>query len=202
MEYRIKINERTSVGVETSKGRTCIKVYDCANGITVLSDIETDEYFTSDFKYNEYYIVAYSKGCMANQIPLSIDGAYSIKDKRKLELSPKLKELLENMLVTKRCFGLDHVLEAISEDYLQLLDLEDTSELPDYLSAENLLFSNIRCARYILQCYPELTPYSRLQGPISFAQYKQIERELGTSSFSFHIMPQDLLKMPGLTGEV
>lgn len=200
MKKRIKINERTSVGIDVCKGRTCIKVYDCVKGITVLSDIETDEYFTSDFKYNEYYIVAYSKGCMANQIPLSIDGAYSIKEKRKLELSPKLKELLENMLVTKRCFGLEHVLEAISVAYLHLIDLEDTDELPNYLCAENVNITNHECAEYILQCYPELKPYANLQAPVYVAQYKEIEKKLERTNFFFLSMPQELLSLPGITG--
>ena len=200
MENRIKINERTSVGIETSKDRTCIKVYDMVNGITVLSDIETDEYFTSEFKYNEYYIVAYSKGCMANQIPLSIDGAYSIKDKRKLELSPKLKELLENMLVTKRCFGLEHVLEAINVAYLHLIDLEDTDLLPNYLCAENVNVSNRECEEYILQCYPKLKPYTKLEAPLSVVKYREIEKKLRRTRFYFLSMPQELLDLPDVTG--
>ena len=200
MEKRIKINERTSVGIDVYKGRTCIKVYDQVNGITVLSDIETDEYFTSDFKYNEYYIVAYSKGCMANQIPLSIDGAYSIKEKRKLELSPKLKQLLENMLVTKRCFGLEHVLEAINVAYLHLIDLEDTDFLPNYLCAENVNVSNRECEEYILQCYPKLKPYTKLEAPLSVVKYREIEKKLRRTRFYFLSMPQELLDLPDVTG--
>lgn len=200
MENRIKINERTSVGIETSKGRTCIKVYDMVNGITVLSDIETDEYFTSEFKYNEYYIVAYSKGCMANQIPLSIDGAYSIKERRKLELSPKLRQLLENMFVSKRCFGLEHVLEAINVAYLHLIDLEDTDVLPNYLCAENYNVTNAQCAEYILQCYPKLKPYIKLEVPLSVVKYREIEKKLRRTRFYFLSMPQELLELPDVTG--
>lgn len=200
MGCRLKVNDEMEIGIDGGNGRTCITVYDCVNGSTVLSDLETSEYFTSDVKFNEYYIVAYSKGCMANQIPLNIDGAYSIKDKRKLELSNKLKELLENMLVCCKNFCLTHVLTAINYQDLQLLDVEDADILMNYLSAKNPNISKSEVVDYILQCYPSLKPYANLEGPISVERYKAIEKELGKTSCFFHSMSQDLLKLPGITG--
>ena len=97
-------------------------------------------------------------------------------------------------------FGLEHVLEAINVAYLHLIDLEDTDFLPNYLCAENVNVSNRECEEYILQCYPKLKPYTKLEAPLSVVKYREIEKKLRRTRFYFLSMPQELLDLPDVTG--
>ena len=85
MEKITDIKENLQVKEIFKKGRTIISVIDDDKEI-LLSDIKTDDYFWNKWISDDNYIVAYSRGCMVNQIPLNIEAAYSIKNKRLLDL--------------------------------------------------------------------------------------------------------------------
>ena len=106
MKNIVKINDNLSVKEDKRKNRTIISVIDDDKEI-LLSDIKTDEYFWNKWIYDDNYIVAYSRGCMVNQIQLNIEAAYSIKNKKLLDMTnKKIKVLLEYMLIAKKGFDL------------------------------------------------------------------------------------------------
>ena len=198
-ESLIHINDELKVKVDTQRNRTRICLYE--NGVEkILSDIRTWDGFWSKTEHNEYYIVAYSRGCMANQIPLNIDAAYSIQEKRLLTLSPKLEELLENMLVAKKGFGFAQVLQAINETDLQIIGKRESNKLVNYLTAGNPNISKQEVIEYILKCYPEFKKYTNFKGIISVLKFEKLKAEFGDNTYFFHIIPQDILKLPGVTG--
>lgn len=195
----MRVNDELEVKLHTQRNRTRICLYE--NGVEkVLSDVRTWDGFWSKVEYNEYYIIAYSHGCMANQIPLSIDAAYSIQEKRLLTLSPKLEELLENMLVSKKGFGFAQVLQAINEVDLQIIRKRKSNELVNYLTAGNPNISKQQVVEYILGCYPEFKKYTNFKGTLSVLKFEKLKLELGANTYFFHIIPQELLKLPEVTG--
>lgn len=142
----------------------------------LLSDIETDEYFWNKWVYDENYVVAYSRGCMVNQIPLTVEAAYSIKNKRLLNMqNERIKELLEFMLICKKGFDLTQILTEINSSDLGLL----SGDKKDIMS-------------YILEAYPQLEKYASLTEKLSVSEYHSIEEELGESTFWLYAIPQDL----------
>ncbi len=199
-EQMIVLNEQLIVGITTTKKRTIISLYE--NGIKkLLSDKETGNYFWSKVAYNEYYIVAYSRGCMVNQIPLNIDAVYSIKDKKMLDLCNKrLRVMLEYMLVCRKAFDLTHVLTTINSIELGLVDVNKSNCLADYLTCGNSAISHEQILWYILNQYPKLRDYINLVAPISVVKYKEIVNNLAGETYYFHVIPQELHKLPSILG--
>ena len=78
MKNIININDSITIEINKKFGRTIITLN--KNGKKeVLSSLKTNDYFWSDAKFDENYIIIYSRGCMVNQIPLKIESAYNIK---------------------------------------------------------------------------------------------------------------------------
>ena len=107
MKRIIKLNNNVSVEVKKVEDRTII-ILDRNGERVILSDLKTNDTFTSDIVRDDNYVVVYSKGCMMNQIPLVIECAYNIKTDTILNTkkNPKLAENLEMMLISKRCFNI------------------------------------------------------------------------------------------------
>lgn len=196
------INDKLWVGIDVRKKRTIISLYE--NGVRkTLSDMETGDYFWSKAMCNKHYIVAYSRGCMVNQLPLNIDAAYSITDGKLLDLSnQKLKVFLEHMFVCRKGFELVQVLATINCNDLELVGDKEKDYLTRYLTAGNASISKEQVTEYIIKQYPKLKEYTNLVGPISVANYKDIARNIGEETLYFHIMPQDLHKMPNVSGNI
>lgn len=173
---------------------TLINVIDNGKKI-VLSDVRTGNNFYSDFTYNDYYIVSYSRGNV-NERPLILHTCYSIKDGRVIDfadpLNEKLKNALENMLLTGKSFSLAHVLQELNLCDLELLVDEEKDELSNFLTAGNAEITKDDIAVHIVGRYPELLGYMNLRGPLTVAEYRQIEKELNASKFFLYAMSQDL----------
>lgn len=163
MEKITDIKENLQVKEIFKKGRTIIFViYDDKE--ILLSDIKTDDYFWNKWISDDNYIVAYSRGCMVNQIPLNIEAAYSIKNKRLLDLSnKKIKVLLEYMLIAKRGFDLANVLSEINNSDLELLNEDEKEDLSRFLTSGNKGIPHTDVINYILQFYPQLKKYTELK---------------------------------------
>lgn len=191
MKKIVNIKDDLSVK-EVKKGkRSIISVIDGNNEI-LLSDIKTDDYFWHKWIYDDNYIVTYSRGCMMNQIPLNIEAAYSINNKRLLDLSnKKIKVLLEYMLISKKGFDLANVLSEINSSDLGLLDEDEKEDLSIYLTSGNMDISKDQIISYILNRYPQLKKYTELEGKLSVTEYRKIIDELA-DTFYFHMMSQDL----------
>lgn len=192
MKKIIKVNEQLSIEVVKKRKRTITSIYD--NSIRkVLTDIETNDYFWSKVIFDNNYVVVYSRGCMVNQIPLNIEAAYDIKEKRMLDLSnKKLKVLLEYMFISTRGFELTNILTFINDEDLKILDEESKDDLKRILTCGNSKISDEEVTKYILSKYPILTNYQNLNGPLTVIEYKKIEDEIGQNIFRFHLMPQNL----------
>lgn len=193
MDKITSINNNLKVKEVFIPERTIISVTD-DNREILLSDVRTNRYFWNKWISDENYIVAYSRGCMFNQIPITIEAAYSIKEKRLLDLSDKrIKMLFEYMLIVKKGFGLDNVLSEINNSDLGLLNEEEKFRLHEYLTFGNKSITHSDIINYILYYYPELNNYTGLRNKLSVLEYRNIEDSLSESIFWFHIMPQELI---------
>ena len=192
MKRKIEITDNLIVEENKKSKRTITSVIE--NGERrILTDIKTNDYFWSKIIFDENYIVVYSRGCMVNQIPLNIEAAYDIKEKRILDLSDKkLKVILEYMFISTRGFELTDVLTFINQEDLKILDEESKGDLKRILTSGNSRITDEEVIKYILSIYPILANYRDLKGPLTVIQYKNIEEEIGQEVFRFHLMPQRL----------
>lgn len=192
MKREIKITDNLKVEENKKRKRTITSVIE--NGERkILTDIETDDYFWSKVVFDENYVVVYSRGCMVNQIPLNVEAAYDIKEKRLLDLSnKKLKVILEYMFISTRGFELTDILTFINKEDLGILDEESKDDLKRILTCGNNKISDEEVLNYIFKKYPILLNYRNLKGPLSVINYKKIEEEIGQEIFRFHLMPQSL----------
>lgn len=192
MKREIKINDNLSVEENKKRKRTITSIIEDGER-KILTDIETDDYFWSKVIYDENYVVVYSRGCMVNQIPLNVEAAYDIKEKRMLDLSnKKLKVLLEYMYISTRGFELTDILTFINDEDLKILDEESKDDLKRILTCGNSKITDEEVIKYILSKYPILANYRNLKGPLTVIDYKNIEEEIGQEIFRFHLMPQSL----------
>jgi hypothetical protein len=129
---------------------------------------------------------------MVNQIPLNIEAAYNIKEKRLIYLDKKIKILLEYMMICKKGFELANVLQEINEQDLGVLESIEKEDLRTYLTTGNKDIPQEQVIDHILSTYPELKDYTNLEGPLSVLQYRNIADNLENTIFKFHIMEQDL----------
>ena len=129
---------------------------------------------------------------MINQIPLNIEAAYNIKEKRLIELDKKTKVLLEYMLICKKGIELANVLQEINEQDLGVLESIEKEDLRTYLTSGNNDISQEQVINHNLSTYPELKDYTNLEGSLSVLQYRNIADNLENTIFKFHIMEQDL----------
>lgn len=201
MEKITNIKENLQVKEVIKKKRTIISVIDNGQEI-LLSDIKTDDYFWNKWIHDDNYIVAYSRGCMINQIPLNIEAAYSIKNKRLLDMSnKKIKVLLEYMLIGKRGFELANVLSEINNNDLGLLSEDEKEDLSRFLTLGNKNISHEDIINYILQVYPKLKKYMEIKNKLSVSEYRNIKEELNESTFWFHAIPQELTFLENSTSD-
>lgn len=191
MKTNIEINKELTIEQINKRNRTIISVID-GNDKILLLDIKTNDYFWSKFVFNDTYVVAYSRGCMVNQIPLNIEAAYNIKEKRLIDLDKKTKVLLEYMLICKRGFDLANVLQEINEQDLDILESIEKEDLRTYLTIGNKDIPQEQVINHILSTYPQLRDYTNLKGPLSVVEYRNILDNLENTTFYFHIMEQNL----------
>ena len=69
MKTYTKINGEIIIEQINKRDRTIISVI-CNNEKTILSDVKTYSHFWNKVIFNDTYIVAYSRGCFVNPIPL------------------------------------------------------------------------------------------------------------------------------------
>ena len=158
-----------------------------------LSDAEVGDYLWSKWFCSGDYIITYSRGCMINQIPLTITGAYNVKEHCPVDLSDyKTKEMLKNMFICKKGFALTHVLTEINDKDLGLLSYGSKDLLHNYLTCDNDDISREETVDFILQSYPELSTYTNINHQLTVVEYLNIGAELENDIFWFNIMPQPL----------
>lgn len=173
---------------------TSTNIIDNGNRL-MLSNIKNTSDFYNSFSYNDYYIVSFSRVNISGR-PLIIHSCYSIKDKRVIDLSDpsneKLKNALNNMLLTRKNFSLAHVLQEINLYDLELLDEDEKGELSNFLTAGNNEITKDEIVLHIVGKYPSLLGYMNLHRPLTVAEYRKIRKELDIKEFGFYAISQDL----------
>lgn len=191
MKTNVKINENLNVEVNKKINRTIIALNKNGEKI-VLSDLKTDECFFSNVKFDENYVVVYSRGCMANQIPLKVEAAYNIKTNCILDVKNdiKLAKELEYMLISKWGFDITTIISVINQSDLKIAEEDEIEHITRYLTNGNKEITKEEIAKYILSIYPELAKYQNLNPSISVLEYKRILKEIDNNILFFHKMPQ------------
>lgn len=192
METIVNIKNNLQLKEISEEGRTIITVLDGDKEV-VLSNQETNEYYWTRAVFDDNYIVVYFRGCMENQMPLSIVAAYSIQERRVLDITnARMREYLEYMLISKKCFGLAKVLSEINDKDLQLINDNQKTQLIDYLTCNNPNITHKEVVSYILKEYPKLQKYTNLKKIDTLTKYTEIQNDLQQEYFFFHAMPQDI----------
>ena len=191
MKNIININDSITIEINKKFGRTIITLN--KNGKKeVLSSLKTNDYFWSDAKFDENYIIIYSRGCMVNQIPLKIESAYNIKTDTILDVQKdkKLAAELEYMFISKQGFDIGTTLSVINSSNLEVADNEDVEDMIKYLTNGNNNVKKEEVINYIIKAYPLLSRFSQIETPITVMDYKMILKEFDSSYLYFHKMPQ------------
>ncbi len=187
-----RINSRVQVERNIRMKTTAISVI-VDGEKTVLADMKTNDYFWLKYEYNDRYIVVYSRGCMANNIPLKVEAAYDIKNEKVVEIKRKNQVILEYMLIGKKAFDMGTIIEYINNNLLKIASAEETMDFERYLTAENPKITREQVKEYIISCYPVLVMYADYDYIMTVMEYREILDKLGTS-YTFHIMPEALDK--------
>ncbi len=191
MKDVININEEISIEKNKKRNRTIITLIKGSEKI-VLSNLKTDEFFWSDVKYDENYVIVYSRGCMVNQIPLVVECAYNIKTDTIIDTreNRKLGLELEYMYIGKYSFEVGTVLSIINDNRLDIAYEDEIEHLKLYLTNGNDSITDEEIKNYILSCYPMLKKYTNLDSSITVLQYRDLVEEIGRRYISLHKMPQ------------
>lgn len=191
MKNIININDSITIEINKKFGRTIITLN--KNGKKeVLSSLKTNDYFWSDAKFDENYIIIYSRGCMVNQIPLKIESAYNIKTDTILDVQKdkKLATELEYMFISKQGFDIGTTLSVINLSNLEVADNDEVEHMIKYLTNGNNNITKEEVINYITKAYPLLSRFSQIKTPITVMDYKMILKEFDSSYLYFHKMPQ------------
>ena len=195
METIEKINENLSIKKVTTHITTTISIIEDEIE-TVLKRMGTNYAFSCNYIYNNDYIVVYSRGSMANQIPLEIETVYDIKNKECIEpLTPEIKNAIEYMLVCRKTLDMNAVLLVLNKTDLGNLNQENTekvNKLINYLTSGNEDISIEQIKEYILKEKPELKEYTNLEGHMNIEKFIELLNKVNSIDLFIHSIPQDI----------
>ena len=184
-----KIEEYENVFLETKK--TAIYLEYRGNK-HLLSEMTTTDTFGLHYTYDTNYVVVYSRDCMYNQIPLTIEAVYDLVNDKLLKLSKNNRQLFEFAYVTKAIFSESVILQYINEVDLQITTPEEIEEFKKYITGGNSDISKKDVIAFILKEYPIFEKYIDIGAPLTLIQYRKITEAFKDESISFHIMTQAL----------
>ena len=184
----------STVKVERNLRRLTTEIAVLVNGErTVLANLKTSDYFWLKYEKNDRYIVVYSRGCMANQIPLKVEAVYDIKNQKVVEVTKANKVIFEYMVLARKRFDLATVIEYINDSLLNIASAEETQDFHRYLTAGNEKITREQVKEYIMSCYPILMVHADYDYILTVMEYRALEESIGTP-LAFHIMPEGLDK--------
>jgi hypothetical protein len=141
---------------------------------------------------NDDYIISYTSAINGSNYPLSIEGAYDIKNREVLDLDEAMKAKLDRNVLFKIGIKTDVILSIINKNDLRIANDQSINDVIDYLT-NNKYYPIEAVINYIYSCYPELIRYSNLNGPLSMAEYDAIMKDL-PEYLSFHSMPVNIVE--------
>lgn len=199
-EIAIKPNVFITEKTATLHGKTQTEVIIINDGEERhLGTLLSDDYYTESIVYNNDYVIFYAKGCMVNQIPLTVNEVYEIDTNKFIDLSGYyLSRIFESMFITKRIFDFSTVASVLTSQVL-VADKNEIDDLITYLLNGNLgddANSNyLIAAEYILNQFPQLKDMVSLNNCNSIHQalkwLHEQEKTYG-DSFALHSMPTKL----------
>lgn len=144
------------------------------------------------YEYNENYLVIYSRGCMANQIPLTVEAVYDMTNKKTVPVLNKNKVIFEHMCISKKYIDTSVILEFLNDRKLEIADDEEVEDFIRYVTAGNETISNEEIKEYILSEYPQMKKFMNFETPLTVKEYRKIVANI-EDNIRLHIMP-NLLK--------
>ena len=154
-------------------------------------DVTTENFWVA-YEYNENYLVIYSRGCMANQIPLAVEAVYDMTNKKVICVLNKNKVIFEYMCIAKKGIDASVILEFLNDRKLEIADDEEVDDFIRYVTAGNETISKEEIKEYILSEYPQLRKYMNFKIPLTVKEYRKIVANI-EDDIRLHIMP-NLLK--------
>lgn len=160
----------------------------------ILSDKETNDYFSIEIIYDNNNIVVYSKGYMINQIPLNIEAVYNINRDIIFDLTDnRTKEFFKYLYINKITLKLEEILTIINKEDLKILEETTKEEIKSLLTYGNTNITEEELIEYILNEYPILKDYQNLKAPLTAHEYIKIKNKIGHDIFRLYlIMPPEL----------
>lgn len=189
-ETRI-IKEGIKLVIIKKLGSTSVMLYVDNNPIRLCKVEKTDECFWVGYEFNEHYLVIYSRGCMANQIPLTVEAVYDMTNKKVIPVTKKNKVIFEYLCIAKKGIYTSVLLEFLNDSKLEIAEEEEVEDFVRYITAGNEKITKDEIKAYILKEYPYLEEYMNFENPLSVKQYRKIMDELD-DVLRFHIMPNPL----------
>ena len=128
----------------------------------LLASIYTNMYNWSKYIVKDNYIVIYTTGVIATEIPVNIQAVY---DLNRMEHISYDDELIKNIFIYSKPFSLGTVLSTINDFCFG--DEKDVEEFIDYLTNnnENIMSEDIK--NYIIESHPILENYQSIDPNIS-----------------------------------
>jgi len=192
MKTTRQIKEGIKLVIVKKTSSTSVMLYVDESPIRLCKVEKTDNFFWVDYACNENYLVIYSRGCMANQIPLTIEAVYDMTSKKVIPVTKKNKVIFEYMCIAKKGIYTPIVLEFLNENHLGAAEEWEVEDFIRYITAGNVSITKEEIRDYILTAYPCLKEYLNLENPLSLKAYRKILDELNMDIFRFHIMPNAL----------
>lgn len=186
------IKEGIKLVIIKKRGNTTAMIYVDDNPIRLCKVEKTDEFFWVGYDFNENYLVIYSRGCMANQIPLIIEAVYDMTNKKVIPVTKKNKVIFEYMCVVKKGIYTSVLLEFLNDSKLEIAEEEEVEDFIRYITAGNERITKDEIKSYILKEYPYLEEYMNFENPLSVKAYRKLMDEIESDILRFHIMPKPL----------
>ena len=172
--------------------KTIVSIIVDGNKVQLCKVDDTDENFWVGYSFNENYLVVYSRGCMANQIPLKVEAVFDITNKRVISVTNKNKVIFEYLCIVKKGICLPVVLEFLNDSKLEVCDEDEVLDFVRYITAGNTDIANDAIKAYILKKHPFLEKFMDIQKPLTVKEYRKLVADQ-PEILKFHIMPH-LLK--------
>lgn len=162
---------------------------------TMLFKTHTSDTFWLNYIYDKNFIIVYSRGCMANQIPLKIEIAYDIKRNKIINISEENAMVFEHVYVSSKAFDTSVVLQYLNSNDLEITSVDKLKSFEEYITGKNRDIPKEDVIDYIVKQEPRLKEFLNIDIPLSVNKYHAILNTIGTNTFWFNIMPQALDKI-------
>lgn len=187
------INDRVTLSIDEIYGDTTAKVYMDNKPVHICKVNKTGAQLGVGYKYNDSYLVIFSKDASKEQNQLDIETVYDMINQKGIQLTEENKNIFEYMFLSKKKVAVAVILQYLNDVNLNVTEDGEVEEFFKYVTAANDSIAKEEVKEYILKVYPDLVKYTNLTSEVSVIEYRKILSELNIETCEFHIMPH-LLK--------